>query len=230
MTNQNRCTEKPIQDLIDRLDAGLELPGGFIYAKSIEKGRLKEERTLNLYLRQLNDENPIMRATIFMGRAEFFKPWIDLSHIQNRLILNRKTLVYLDSDLEMRVYQLLIESIATGGKIFVEYGNDPETRIGLHAGVPVPATRIGHILYLNGLTGFNGFSRAGEVKKDKQTLQGAKAISSSTRQRHLAAIENQVECFLRSATPSWARDPILGRALKRAQAIMESIVPQQMAS
>ncbi len=226
--NQNSCSEKSIVSLIDRLDAGIELPGGFLYAKTIEQGRLKEERTLNLYLRQCDDENPIMRATVFTGRAEFFKPWIELSHIQNRFILNGKTLVYIDSDLEIMVYHLLSEAISTGGKIFVEYGNDPETRIGLHAGVPAPATRIGYLLFQSGITGFGGFSCTGEMKKEKQTLQGAKAISCNTRNRHLNAIESQINSFLGSVP--WKANSVIDRAMKRSQAILESIVPQKMAS
>jgi len=215
--------ENPLNRLIDRLVNGIPLAGGFLYAKSVGEGQLKEERRLELYFRRENDESRLLQATIFPGRPQFFRPWVEISNIQDRMLLNRKTIVFLDSDLECTLHQLLAQSVSAGGKIFVDYAHDRETRTAMELGVPAPASRIGHILFLNGITGFRDFQHPAAHAPCGCKLQGLKANGDETRRRHLSHIKSQLTQFLQSRSRSERTGDVMDRAIRRAKSVLESI-------
>lgn len=214
--------ENSLIRLIDILGEGVPLSGGYIYAKSIGTGEFKEERRLELYFRRENDESRLLRATIFPGRPEFFRPWVEITNIQNRMLINRKTVVFPDSDLEIMLHQLVVRSMTQGGKIFVEYEHDIETRHALEIGVPAPATRIGHILFLSGVTGFRDGLHPDNRTRGCRKLQGEKAGNGGALRRHISAMDTQLKSFLQSRSPCRSGD-VIDRASRRAKAIIEII-------
>lgn len=215
--------DTPLTRVFDQLVEGIDTADGRIFANAIQRGRFKEERNMTLYFQIGDNKSRLMQATIFFGRSALFKSWAELYNIQNRLIIDNKTFIFPDSDLEYAVIELLLPVLAPGGKIFVEYENDPETRKALEIGVPAAASRMGYILFQNGATWFKDWYFSEGYMEGGRKLQGEKPIKSAVKNRHLENIAHQLQNFLQSHPESERTGDATNRSVKRAKTVLESI-------
>lgn len=215
--------DTPLTRVFDQLVEGAATAGGRIVAEAVQQGRFKEERNMDLYYQSGGEKCRLMQATLFFGRSKIFKPWAELFNIQSRFIVSGKTFVFFDSEPEDDLIGLLLPAIAPGGKIFVEYENDPETRNALELGVPAAASRMGHILFQHGATWFKDWYFSEGFMEGGRKLQGEKAIKPEARRRHIDNISRQLHNFLQSRDPSETGDSLMHPAVKRAKAVIGAI-------
>ncbi|MGM0451558.1 MAG: DUF1122 family protein [Thermodesulfobacteriota bacterium] len=215
--------DTPLTRVFDQLADGIDTADGRIFADSIQRGRFQEERNMTLYFQIGDRKCRLMQATIFFGRSAIFKPWAELYNIENRLLIDNKTFIFPDSDLEYGVIELLLPVIAPGGKIFVEYENDPETRKALEIGVPAAASRMGYILFQNGATWFKDWYFSEGYMEGGRKLQGEKAIKPQVKNRHMENIVHQLQNFLQTRPESQRESEAINRAIKRAKTVLDSL-------
>ncbi|MFW6081287.1 MAG: DUF1122 family protein [Desulfosalsimonas sp.] len=215
-----------LSGLLDQLVEGIDISEGRVYCRTVQKGRLDEQRDMVLYFRSQEDECRLMHASLFFGRSGIFNPWVELYNIQNPLTVNNITFALFDSDLEYSLIGLFLRALEPGGKIFAEYENDPETAKALKLGVPPPVSRMGHILFQNGATWFKDWYYPEGFMEGGRKLQGEKPLTSQAKNRHIDSIREELQDFLKTrgrqkTTGKTGKDPV-ERALKRAGAMLET--------
>lgn len=215
-----------LSGVLDQLVKGIEISEGRVYAGAVQKGRLDEQRDMVLSFQAQGDECRLMHASVFFGRSGIFKPWVELYNIQNPVTINNTAFALFDSDLEYRLIRLFMQAVAPGGKLFAEYENDPETAKALKLDVPVPASRMGNIMFQNGATWFKDWYYPEGFMEGGRKLQGEKPISREAENRHLNRIQERLQYFLKTTRPlqksseDTEKDPVQ-RAVKRAETMLD---------
>ncbi len=223
--NDSLQPHEGLSGVLDRLVKGFEISEGRVYAGAVQKGRLDEQNDMVLSFQSQGDECRLMHASMFFGRSDIFKPWVELYNIQNPVTINNTDFALFDSDLEYRLIRLFLQATAPGGKLFAEYENDPETAQALKLDIPAPVSRMGNIMFQNGATWFKDWYYPEGFMEGGRKLQGEKPISREAENRHLKRIHERLQSFLKASRPlqksseDTEKDPV-ERAVKRAETML----------
>ncbi len=194
------------------LSRGLEVGGIRLFAKSVKRGRLLEEREVDVWYRGGHGEGHLVYIRTFEGRSPSYAPWVEFFGIEP------VTVGYFGSPVERALIYIFSEALPPGGRIFIEYLEDEETMIQLARGYPAPASRLGYLLFQNGFTWFKDWYFPEGLMEGNVKLQGEKPLNEEARIRHLRAMYEELESFLSRAG---GRDEYERRAMERARILME---------
>lgn len=198
-----------LQEFVKALERGTRVGCGEIFAKDIS-GRFAEEQDLAVLLSQDDDERLLLWAKVYHGRPPYFAPWVELFCIEP---LGES---YFGSDWESALWGVVSAHIPRGGRVFVEYHEDLETRLALERGYPPAVTRLGYRLLRSGFTWFKDWYFPEGFREGGQKLQAERSLTDADRSRHLQEIARQVEEFLGRAALSDSHRWYAEKAIKRA--------------
>jgi hypothetical protein len=184
-----------LEQAVEALAAGIDIGAGILEARRKGRGRLAEEENLELAV----DGKRVASAKVFRGREPHYHPWVELYVVSPE---------FYGSPAEEALVSLLSEHLPPGGRVFVEYGGDDETREGLIRGFPVVATRMGHLLFRHGFTWFKDWYFPEGFYEGDIKLQGEKPADDAARHRHMREIEGELKEFL--------GDGVEGRLVQKA--------------
>lgn len=189
------------EEIISGISEGFEVDGRWIYGKNPAPCKLKGALSLDVYLQERSEERHLLRLTAYCGRMPYYRPWIELYCINSSLDFS-SAFEYYNSDVEDALLSELSRSLGPGGKIFIEYYNDPETSRGLAFGCPPAVTRQGCKLFDAGFTWFKDwyFSEGGH--EGGQKLQGEMPLNDSARRLQMERLRREIEAFLDLNAPS----------------------------
>lgn len=143
-----------LEEAIKEIVKGIKINDFIIYAKKVSKGRFLEEENLDIFVKKEELESRLLHIKIFYSRKPYYKPWVEFFSINAQINLEGKIINYFDSIFEYELLSLFSNFLNKGGKIFIEYYNDEETRKQLERGFPIPVTRLGYNLFKLGFTWF----------------------------------------------------------------------------
>lgn len=191
---------------VERLSKGITTEKLLLKARNKFKGRLAEEENFDIYA----GKDRLLSAKFFYGRKPYYFPWVEFFTVSP---------AFFGSQFEMPLVKLVSKHLDSGGRIFIEYEGDDETREGLISGIPAPATRMGYLLFLNGFTWFKDWYFAEGFYEGDIKLQGEKPADRDSRKRHLKEIKEELEKFV--ANPSGGE--YSERALLRAKEVLHRV-------
>lgn len=186
--------------LVEKLEEGKGLS-----AERKGRGKLAEEEDLEVF----GDGHRLLSLKVFHGREPHYYPWAELFTVSPG---------FFGSPFEGELLGLLAEAMPPGGRVFVEYEKDGETKEALMAGVPAPATRLGRLLFERGFTWFKDWYFAEGFKEGDVKLQGEKPAGDAAGERHAAEARRELERFLNS--PLAGKQP---EAAERAREIISGL-------
>ncbi|MEM1525116.1 MAG: DUF1122 family protein, partial [Nitrososphaerales archaeon] len=193
-------------------------------AKRLSKGRFKEEINLDIYLKNGNEEAPLLYVKVFYGRKPYYKPWVEFFGINDFINLGGRVFNYFDSIFEDKLLSHFSNSINLGESIYVEYYNDEETRRQLDANFPIPVSRLGYKLFNLGFSGFKNWYFPEGFMEGGIKLQGEKPMNNEVKNQQLREIYDKVETFLNRMENLNFYDSYIIKAVERAKNIINSII------
>jgi hypothetical protein len=202
---------------------GKRLNDYVIHVDNVSKGRFVEEINFELYLKIIDgqtSENPAVKGKYFLGRGEFYKPWLEI-YYDNRVIFKSSKIVDLSEErLDAKLFMHLSDLLPPGSHIMVVYLNHEETRKGLEHGVPALATPLGYLLWKSGCTWFKDWYFAEGFLEGDIKLQGNKPLNEENRRNDLAEISREITEFLREEKRT---EKLFVDARKRAEGVLKDI-------
>jgi hypothetical protein len=192
-----------LRSAVERLSVGVPAGKLLLRARNKFQGRLAEEQNLDVYA----GRTCLLSAKFFYGRKPYHFPWVELFTIDP---------AFFSSPFEMPLIEVLSKHLGPGGRIFIEYEGDDETRDGLMAGFPPPSTRLGYLLFCNGFTWFKDWYFAEGFYEGDIKLQGEKATDKKSKKKHMKELKEELNKFI-SLNPS---RPFAEKALVRARDIL----------
>ncbi len=206
---------------ISKIINGIIINDLHIYAKHIFKGRFSEETNLNIYIKQSTSEHFLLSAKIFHGRKPYYKPWIEIFNINDKIIINNKTLIYFDSNIEDTLLSFFSQLLNPGESIYIEYYNDLETKEQLNSSIPPVISRLGYKLFTLGFTWFKDWYFPEGFMEGDMKLQGEKPLNETFKKIQLKKIFDEIKIFLEYTRHSnkW----YIIRARERGQNILKHL-------
>ncbi|WXG39659.1 MAG: DUF1122 family protein [Candidatus Freyarchaeum deiterrae] len=211
-----------LETAVEKLTSGVVVGNFTVYAKTVSRGRFREEVNLDVYLKEDELETRLLVIKIFYGRLPYHTPWVELSDISSLVNLGGKTIEYFDSIFEDNLLSIFSQAIKPGASIFIEYFEDEETRRQLGAGLPPPVSRLGYKLFKLGFTWFKDWYFAEGFWEGRQKLQGEKPNDES-RIRQFKQIYIEVEAFLEKEQSLGEHEWYAVRAVVRAKNIINQL-------
>ncbi len=102
--------------LINKLIEGFYHSDLFITGKNLRRGRFREERDLEIYVKSDEKEFLPLRMKIFMGRKPYYRQWIELYDISPYLNISKRK-AFFGSELEFKLNRLIHDSLEPAGKL-----------------------------------------------------------------------------------------------------------------
>jgi len=211
-----------LEQALETTNKGLQVNDYTLYAKSVLKGRFREEVNVDIWIKKGDNETNLMFLKVFYGRPPYYKPWVEFFNIKEHVKIGNKTIDYFGSAFEDGLLQFFAQYIGPGENIFVEYDNDRETKKQLEVGFPSPVTRLGYKLFNLGFTWFKDWYFPEGFMEGDQKLQGEKPLNEESKAHHLEEISSHVKNFLERTTEGSA-DWYMNGALQRAKRILEML-------
>ncbi len=184
------------EKLTSNLKEGKKIDGYNIYGENFEEGRISRQEYFELMIEKGEKKRRLMRVSVYYGKSPYYKPWIELFDIQPEPFLENKEFAFFDSQVEDYLLDVFSRKLDKGGRIFIGYYKDKETRSLLSSGSPPPCTRLGFKLFERGFTWFKDWYFAEGFHEGGQKLQGEKAIDEGHRDKHLTTIKKEIKQFL----------------------------------
>ncbi len=207
-----------LQDMLERLESGIELGSRRLIIEKGDPGRFPEEKNAEILLGK--ERRHLLYVTLYFGRGESYMPWAELYGIARSVEGARGKQSFFGSGLELELLKLFSEELGKGGRIFVEYGHDAETNYGLNRSFPEPVTRLGNVLYGLGFTWFKDWYFPEGYMEGGMKLQAERAIDEEHREKHNASIEKGCRDFLDQAGEFDSHE-YLDNAVERAKKILD---------
>ncbi|MFW5952702.1 MAG: DUF1122 family protein [Candidatus Natronoplasma sp.] len=202
------------EKLIGELKDGIPDSDFTLQGKNFEKGRIKGQQYLDLYLKIKEIEKRLMRISIYKGEEPYYKPWVEMFSIKESLRFGEETFHYFGSDVEDELLDIFISCMNEGSRIFIEYQHDQKTMEELSSGVPAPCSRLGYKLFRGGFTWFKDWYFSEGFREGNQKLQGEKPIDEEHRKNHIDHIKEEVMAFLEDKETKKGKKEIIERAQK----------------
>ena len=209
-----------LEDLMEELKEGVDLSSYSIIAEGVEKGRLKDQFYLPIYLVKGEEKERLLYMSIYLGKRPYYKGWVELFGINDELDLGGDEVSYFGSDIEDDLISLISQHSSAGEKLFIEYQRDRETLSGSNRGIPEPLTRLGYLLFVNGYTWFKDWYFAEGFNEGGQKLQGEKPIDEESEERHIQDIVDDVQKFLNRSEDM---DKVEKNAVERGKELLEEV-------
>ncbi len=149
------------------------------------KGRLNEQ----VYF-LLDTKNYSLIMSIYPGKKPYYRPFAELFAIS-------KTSFY-GSELEEFLIALFSHELGPGGKLFIAYEDDLETSKKLSQGVPVPLTRLGHIMWDHGFRWFKDWYFAEGFMEGDQKLQGELPLDKGHEIKQIHKMNQEIKNHLKN--------------------------------
>lgn len=200
------------QEPFTELSRGMKIGEIMLFAKSMRRGRLSEEREVDVWYKGGQGEGHLTYIGTFEGRKPSYAPWVEFFGIEPTAV------GYFDSPLERALIHIFSEALPPGGRIFVEYLEDEETMVQLSRGYPAPTSRLGYLLFQNGFTWFKDWYFPEGLREGNVKLQGEKPLNEGERAKHLRMMYEDLGSFLLRVE---GKDEYGRRAIKRAHILME---------
>ena len=179
------------------LEEGMVIAGMTIQGQPIANSRFREEQNIRLNVADRDRPVPLMYVTVFTGRPPYYRPWIELFDIYSRFLLDGRAVEYYDSDLEYGILEFFSNALSPGENLFVEYLRDHEPKQQLDAGVPVPASRLGKLLFDMGFTWFKDWYFPEGFMEGEPKLQAERSLDPQAAKRQLGMRIDELEGFLK---------------------------------
>ena len=203
---------------------GKRLNDYVLHVDNVSLGRFVEEINFELYLKTIGgeiSENPAVKGKYFLGRGEFYKPWLEI-YYGNRVMFKSSKIVDLSEEgLDASLFKHLSNLLPPGSHIMVVYLNHEETKKGLEHGVPAPATTLGYLLWKSGCTWFKDWYFAEGFLEGDIKLQGSKPLNEENRRDDLVEIGRALTEFL---TKEKRTEKPFTDARKRAEGVLKDII------
>lgn len=192
-----------LKDIIQIVVDGIDIDGTKAYARNVKACGIMGTQSLEIYLKDGPAEERVFCAAVFPGREPFYRPWIDIFCIKDRIDLrplDRGYYDYYDSVIEDALLGAFCGALGPGEKVFIEYYSDRETSYGLAIGIPPALSRQGYKLFNLGFTWFKDwyFSEGGH--EGGQKLQGEKPLDNIVRMKHLMSIRAEARSFIEKSS------------------------------
>lgn len=186
-----------------------------LHLDDIREGRLRGQVYVDLCLKR-KEKKRLMRLSLYEGNEPHYKPWIELFSIKPVLQFDDLTFRYFGSEIEKTLFDVSESLLGEGGRVFVEYRSDQESKKELSKGVPESCSRLGYELFKRDFTWFKDWYFAEGFYEGGQKLQAEKAIDEVHRKKHLANIEKDVNEMLE-------KDDVDDKIKERAYKVLKSI-------
>ncbi len=209
-----------LEEAIKKIIKGIKINNFIIYAKRISKGRFLEEENLDIYIKREKLEKHLLYIKIFHGRKPYYKPWIEFFGINTKIDLGGRIINYFDSIFEYKLLSFFSKFLNKGGKIFIEYYGDEETRKQLEAGIPPSITRLGYKLFKLGFTWFKDWYFPEGFMEGEQKLQAEKPMNDEEKNRQIEQIKDEVEKFLEKIRKLNKHESYMIKSIERARSII----------
>ncbi len=200
---------------------GIRVSSYTVRAARVRQGRFAEEINADVVIEKGACREDLLHMKIFTGRPPYYRPWIEVFGIAPEPRICGKTIKYFDSPVEDVVLKTVADALEGGERLFVEYYRDVETMKALELGVPPPATRLGHKLFVLGFTWFKDWYFPEGFMEGGPKLQAEKALNEYQRNEALRKILGELEAFVESNQRS-ANEYVL-RSVERARQIIKQI-------
>jgi len=151
---------------LDELFSGKKYGEHVYYICRELKGRIRDLKT---YAICVDDEGEVLFLSVFSGR-EYYKPWFEVFNVI-------KPKYFYNTQFEADLLQLFYNNLPPGGRVFIEYVRDVETRTQLDRGYPIVSTRLGFLMFKTGFTWFKDWYFAEGFMEGNPKLQGEKHLS-----------------------------------------------------
>ena len=184
-----------MREAISRLKDGLEIGSLTIFIGEERRGRFREERNYRIHAKRGRSESYLLTIKAFFGRKPHYLPWVEFYAIIPSINLDGDTFYYFGSSVEEVLLSSFSHELPPGGKIFVEYVNDEETRFELERGTPPPLTRLGFLLLRLGFTWLRDWYIPEGFWEGEPKLQGEKPWTEADQRRHLVEMVREVTAF-----------------------------------
>ncbi len=185
-----------LEDLVDDLNEGLQIQDKIIYVKKMDKGRINNQRYLEIFCKKNNSEKLLFYLSVYQGKQPYYKPWVEIFGINDDIYLQDGTINYFDTELEDIILNKISDNLGDGGRIFVEYSEDKETRFGLVRDYPEVVTRLGFKLYKRGFTWFKDWYYPEGFNEGGEKLQAEKPVDKKHEKNHHQRIKKEIKRFL----------------------------------
>lgn len=100
-----------LETAVEKLTSGVVVGNFTVYAKTVSRGRFREEVNLDVYLKEDELETRLLVIKIFYGRLPYHTPWVELSDISSLVNLGGKTIEYFDSIFEDNLLSIFSQAI-----------------------------------------------------------------------------------------------------------------------
>jgi len=194
---------------IDELFTGKKF-GEHIYFICRElRGRIKDVKT---YLICVDDGIEVLFLSVFDGR-EYYKPWFEVFNVV-------KPMYFYNTLFETDLLQLFYNNLPPGGRVFIEYVRDIETKTQLNRGYPIISTRLGFLMFKTGFTWFKDWYFAEGFMEGNPKLQGEKYLNKEQYFRDLKYWYQNLKSFINEIR---VFDEYSFNALKYAEMALKAI-------
>lgn len=179
-----------------------------------------EEENLDIFVKKEELESRLLHIKVFYSRKPYYKPWVEFFSINAQINLEGKIINYFDSIFEYELLSLFSNFLNKGGKIFIEYYNDEETRKQLERWFPIPVTRLGYNLFKLGFTWFKDWYFPESFMEGGQKLQAEKPLNNEEKERQIMQIKNDVREFIEKLRSLNKHELYIANSIKRARSIL----------
>ncbi len=209
-----------LNNLVDDLQKGLQIDDKTIYSKKVDKGRINNQKYLEVYLKKGGSEKLLFYLSIYQGKKPYYKPWVEIFGVNNQVRLNQEIITYFGTELESMIIEKISDYLGFGGRIFVEYSGDKETRSGLLRDYPEVTTRLGYKLYQNDFTWFKDWYYPEGFNEGGEKLQAEKPIDEEHELKHYKRMKEEIDRFLKQ---DFEENQFYRNAVDRAEKILEEL-------
>lgn len=210
-----------LKNAIDKLYEGIEVNDHIIKVGRYIRDKYLEKENLEIYLINEAQKVYLLSIKVFYGRRPYYRPWVEFFNINNKFTIKDVKKEFFGSVYEDQLLSIISQNLEPGGKIYIEYYEDEETRHQLEIGVPPPITRLGFKLFKLGFTWFKDWYFPEGFLEGGQKLQAEKPLNVSLKAHQLKEILNDIKSFLKKISNDNYYDKFLINAIINAKNIFK---------
>ncbi len=183
-------------DPLKRLLKGIRRNDLLVKIRRVSRGRFREEENAILSVFYGDKYADILHMKIFYGRPPYYKAWIEVFNINNRVKIDDHEIKFFNTWLEDLILDILSETLEGGEKLYIEYLEDLETYKALEKGIPPIATRLGYKLFKRGFTWFKDWYYPEGFMEGGPKLQAEKPLNEESLVKHIVDIRDELRKFI----------------------------------
>lgn len=208
-----------LEEYFPELQQGLDVSGYKIVAREV-RARFPGQISFVILIASPQLEN-LMLGLLYPGKDSYYPFWLELYGIHPKLEIDAQSFYYFNSQVEDHLLNYFSKKIPPGGRLFVEYLNDLETRDALQRDVPPVLTRLGFRLFELGFLWFKDWYFSEGFWEGTPKLQAEKPLNTELATRQKLKLKKEVLDFLERGRDFSEEQFIAFK--KRAHKILESL-------